>query len=694
MTQHDALVRIVSYAFGLLLMTAPTTRSSIRMEAGQLGNLFLTNETVEIPLTCDGNEIRWTMADYFGRTIETGTAVPRNKAILIQPSVSAVGYFDLAVTELTNGEETSTLITSFAVITPIDISSMSASPFGVMTHFAQFHDQSVIPLIARAGIGHIRDEQYWAHVENPKGTFNYPAKFTSYMAAAAQNSLTPLVILDWANQFYDYEAGVFTGPHTDSGRWGYANYALNVLNKYPEIKAVEVWNEYNAGTFIKGPATANKPLYYKLMLQKVHERIKSARPDVKIVAGATVPIAHGFFKGIFDQGALGYCDAVSVHPYCKYPDEVVVELQGLRELMGSNIKPIWATEFSDTGVSGDGDRADAARYVGQIVPLMLSQGVERMFYYLVMDDGTFPLMGLVGSASDPRGKFRPHPALIAYANAARQFNGATYQSRFSTAPSVYAFLFQRGADQLSVLWSNRPVTISLSANSVLQVTDIMGGVSTITPVAGKVSLDLNKYVQYVVGPVASVAEIDNDLLADSVSGYSKTTGANGWHYGYATLASTASYDPAQFKPMTWGIWGADSYRWLAPGGGYPFASGSTMHPSRYWAIRRWVSNIAGSVSLSGELSRGRGGDGVNIRIFVDGNEVYNEHLSPNQAMNYNVPGVAVEVGSKVDFTANQAGESSFDATNFTSTIIRQGSAPAPPRGVYVDPLPPGDGGIP
>ena len=75
MTQHDALVRIVSYAFGLLLMTAPTARSSIRMEAGQLGNLFLTNETVQIPLTCDGSEIRWTVTDYFGRTIETGNAV-------------------------------------------------------------------------------------------------------------------------------------------------------------------------------------------------------------------------------------------------------------------------------------------------------------------------------------------------------------------------------------------------------------------------------------------------------------------------------------------------------------------------------------------------------------------------------------------------------------------------------------------
>ena len=70
---------------------------------------------------------------------------------------------------------------------------------------------------------------------------------------------------------------------------------------------------------------------------------------------------------------------------------------------------------------------------------------------------------------------------------------------------------------------------------------------------------------------------------------------------------------------------------------------------------------------------------------MDGNEVYNQHLSPNQAMNYNVPDVALEVGSKIDFTVNQAGESSFDATNFTSTIIRQSSAPASPRGLHMHP---------
>jgi hypothetical protein len=50
---------------------------------------------------------------------------------------------------------------------------------------------------------------------------------------------------------------------------------------------------------------------------------------------------------------------------------------------------------------------------------------------------------------------------------------------------------------------------------------------------------------------------------------------------------------------------------------------------------------------------------------------------------YNVADVALKVGSKIDFTVNRAGESNFDATNFTSTIVRESSAPAFPRGLYM-----------
>lgn len=642
--------------FVLIILLAADARAAITVTPSTLGNLFLTTETVSIPVTSSG-PITWTVTNYWGAVVATGSGSP------IVPGINVPGYYAV---EIIDGA--TVLKTSFGIVAPATIGPNSR--FGTTTHFAQFHDQSVIPLLARAGIKHIRDDQYWAHIENPKGTFNYPAKFTNYMAAASTNGIAPLSTLLWSNKFYDYEFGDFTAPHSDAGRAGYANYALNVLNKYPQLKEAEVWNEYNAGSFIKGPATANKPLYYKLMLQKVHETIKPSHPNVRLVAGSTVPVAHGFLKNLFAQGAMPYLDAVSVH----YPGSAVeVDIEGVRDLIkaanGGQEKPIWVTEFS-AGSRNEAAPDVTASYTAQTAVRMLVAGVERIYYYLEIDDGSFPLWGLFGGSPDARGKFRPHPSGIAYANVIRQLDGAVYQSRYGTSPSIYAFKFLKGTQLVSVLWSNRPAWVKLTTTSDIVVTDQMGGTRT---VSGTVFLELTKDIQYAVGPVTSVVEINNDLLADSVSGYSKTAGVNGWSYGWAALTSAAPWNPASFQPMAWAIWGSDNYRWIKPGTSYPFASGAQMHPSGNWAIRRWVSNYAGPATLEGELSRGASGDGVGIRIFVDGLEAYNQILAPGQKISYSVP-VTLAAGSKIDFTVNCRAESSFDATGFTSRIIK----PLPP----------------
>lgn len=669
---------ILLTVFVLLLAFTQSARSGIRVQSVQSGNLFLTEETVQIPLTSDGTEIRWKVTDYFGNQVAEGQEVPASKKAVIEPALSGVGYFDLHISERNGATVTSELTTSFAILTPINITARDDSPFGVMTHFAQHNDPAVMTVLSRAGICHIRDEQYWNAIETQRGVYTYPQKFTSYMSSAAALSLRPLLVLDWSNRFYDFDNGDYTFPYTESGRKGYVNYALNVLDRYPgQIRAVEVWNEINAGTFIAGPATADKPGYYSLLLKEAYPTIKSLHPAVKVVAGATVPIAHGFFKSLFEKGAMPYFDAVSIHPYRDYPDGVDLEIAELRELIkthnGGHPKSIWATEFGFSA-SDEPDRYAAASDLAQIVALMLSQNVERMYYYLAIDDTLFPFRGLVGVASDARGAFRPHPALVAYATLIRQLDGATYHSRFTTPPSIYALRFQRGEDQVSVLWSNHPVPVSVATSSELIIADIMGGISTKSPVAGSVSVNLSRDVQYVVGPVTSVTDTAKELLADSVSGYSKMAGKNGWYYGYAELGSTASYDPSHFKQMSWGIWGSDNYRWLGPGA-YPFASGSQMHPSGAWAIRRWVSDTSGDVTLSGSVSRGEGGDGVGIRIFVDGDEVYSRNLAPTQSVDYSVPNVAIKFGSKIDFTLNHRNESSFDATGFTSRITRRPESP-------------------
>ncbi len=344
------------------LLAAPLAQAAITFNQAALGNVFLSTETVTIPVRCDGDRLEWTATDFFGQVVKTGVATPLNGGADIAPALGRRGHFELRIVEKRSGTVVSEKTTTFAVVTPAPLSGTGASPFGVQTHASQGGDLRAFDLFARAGIAHFRDEQYWEHIEKTRGVYTYPSMFTNYMAKAGAVKMQPLITLDWSNPMYDWSAGMFTAPHTDTGRAGYAAYSAEIVRKYPEVKAVEVWNEYNAGTFIAGPATANKPYYYKLMLEKAALAVRAARPDVKILAGGTVPVTHGFLRDVFAQGAMPYLDAVSVHPYRKTPEGVDAEMAELRELIKRHNngaeKPIWATEFSYE-VNSQGDQKEA-----------------------------------------------------------------------------------------------------------------------------------------------------------------------------------------------------------------------------------------------------------------------------------------------------------------------------------------------
>ncbi len=661
----------MTFLVGVLL--TPVAQGALTLGHATPGNVFFNTETVRVPVTCTGDRIEWTVTDFFGIVQRQGSVTPVGGAAVILPPAGRLGYFDLRVVEKQGGAVSDEKRTRFAVLRPIDVATMGGSPFGAQTHGAQGGSLAVYGLLARAGIAHFRDEHYWSATETAPSTYQYPARFTEFMAAAAAVKMRPLLTLNWAHPDYDYEAGMFTAPHSDAGRTGYANYGAEVVRNYPEVAAVEVWNEYNADTFITGPATLARPAYYKSMLERTFGRVKAVRPDVKVVAGGTVPIAHGFLRDLFEQGAMPFLDVVSVHPYRTVPDAVDVEIAELRALIkrhnGGVEKPIWASEFSRE-VNSEAEQGEAATYLAQIVPLMLSQRVERMYFYVGSDDYAFPYRGLIASENDPAGAFTPHPVYVAYANVIRQLYGCTFQSRFpGTASSTYALRFDRGSTRINVMWAATPVSVTIRTSSSLLVTDMMGQSRKVWPVNGVVTLTLTRNPQYVQGAVTSVADSANRLLADSVSGYGAAQGGYGWSYGSAWIDAGGVYDPTRFTPMRWDYSDGNAVCWLL--GQWHFISVEQMHPSSSWAVRRWTSPVAATVTLSGRVARGSHGDGVNVAIQVDGRVVYSRYLAPDQAEDYEVKNVVIAAGSRVDFTVNEAGESSYDSTHFTARVTRQ-----------------------
>lgn len=76
---------------------------------------------------------------------------------------------------------------------------------GVCTRFSQ--DKGVVEMniesMKNVGIGAIRDEATWSSLEREKGRLVMPERYNHYVRRASSVGLDVMLILDYANHFYD-----------------------------------------------------------------------------------------------------------------------------------------------------------------------------------------------------------------------------------------------------------------------------------------------------------------------------------------------------------------------------------------------------------------------------------------------------------------------------------------------------------
>jgi hypothetical protein len=186
------------------------------------------------------------------------------------------------------------------------------------------------------------------------------------------------------------------------------------------------------------------------------------------------------------------------------------------------------------------------------------------------------------------------------------------------------------------------------------------------------------------------------VVANSIAEFSNTQGRNNWFYGYynRTLDADRAYQPANFIafPNDGGPWGPNNYYDPSNGNwrfypGYPpwtaininDAHGNgTNSGHEHWAIRRYVSEVDGPVTISGVLAKSNtnGGDGVTGHIFVDGLAVFSQSVSGTDStgISYSVP-VQARAGSFIDLALTPNGGDFADGTRFTATV-RAGGQPS------------------
>jgi hypothetical protein len=666
----------------------------------RLGNIFVSGEKVEIQAAvAAGEAIDWTVTDFQGQKVAHGTAPVTDGKVVLAPGATALGFYLVKLRVTSKGTVQAEGVTSYAVVAPIDHTKMADDRFGVVTHFAKTMSTDLVPLLAKAGIANVRDELDWAHVEKTPGKFDFTVnnnRLIDYMADLQKEHFTPLGVMAFGNLLHFDVPKIYpfaAAPHTPEQYQAYARFCQECLKQFgSQYKALEIWNEYN-GSFCRGPAAKDRPKFYTEMLKEAYTAIKAVRPDVQVVGGAMVKIPLPYSEKLFKQGALKYMDGIAVHPYEPTPEFADREIRQFVDLMkkynNGAAKPIWVTECG-TWDDGSVERARAAGYLVRMYTVLLAQPeVQRVYWYLARDFQEFKSMGLVHGDDSPMGKYTPVMSYVAYANLIQQLHHAKPVRREATDSRTCAYRFERDGRDIWVCWSTFEATgLNFKAAAPVRVVDLVGGVRQVAPQAGQVTVTAadvgaSGFPVYVVaerGVVTAMTEVPrkDQILADSVWDFSGQQGKANWTYGYygSNKDGSAPYAPDKIELMNWvpspGDW---EDRWFGPSQWFCISQGAAspaaINKGQGWTVRRWTSDRSGLIHVVGHAGHGdTHGDGVCVKVFLDGKEVFTKLLSHKSETNIDL-NATVAKGSRLDFvvTPGPGVDASYDATGFRVTIL-------------------------
>jgi hypothetical protein len=302
------------------------------------------------------------------------------------------------------------LVTFLMIIWPvhsafsIDTSRPNSSPLeiGVGTHlaFGQVTWQLISSKLTELGVQSFRDDILWDHVEKQKGKYSTlgVANEMAHAMAFGAKSFRPLLIADYGNPYYDSNQHIFS----PSGRSAYASYAKWVVETYGNrLPYLELWNEWNLGTGVKGNRRGTPDDYANLVKTTVPQ-IRSVGKPVKILIGATGDDLDdwSWTRSLFNQGVLAYADGYSVHMYNymagsnAIPEEMFERLERLQSILalanGGKPFPVyvteigWPTNLGKGGVSQELSGAYLSRFLLEASGYKWIKGV---WIYDLLDDG-------------------------------------------------------------------------------------------------------------------------------------------------------------------------------------------------------------------------------------------------------------------------------------------------------------------
>ena len=174
--------------------------------------------------------------------------------------------------------------------------------------------------------------------------------------------------------------------------------------------------------------------------------------------------------------------------------------------------------------------------------------------------------------------------------------------------------------------------------------------------------------------------LDVRTIADSAGEFSGRQGQDGWYYGYYNGDSSNPYSIEDFEQLpvfagSWTAGGTAYWTEISADGGHPngqiTSGGRKAEPQ--WAVRRWVSDASGMVTLTGRLAKrypGSQGDGIDGYIIVDGEIVWSQHIGEGDTVGVEYAlDVFVNSDSILDFALAPGNSDWQDSGLFSAVVV-------------------------
>lgn len=540
---------------------------------------------------------------------------------------------------------------SAVVVTPAAAPNFTAMTLGAATHFQQGWNISALQSAKDVGAGDIRDEISWDDVEQTPGNYAFTSSRSNYIDTVATSGLKTTLLLTGGNRNYD---GGNT-PYTDAGRAAFAKFAVAVLDRFPSVKTIEIGNEYNGDSFVNGPVKnagyGDRQNYYALMLKAVHDAVKAKHADVKILGGAAHSIPVGYYKVLFDKGALDNMDGIVIHPYTTEPEQFARQIQVLKTAMGSKQLPIYATEYARE-IDSETDTAD---YLVKMTAAMAASGVTGADWYALRQEGPanaiwykkVALTTFAGVLTQPGQAFKLMTSQVLNQGAARQV---------AIDDFTYGYSF---GDKVMVLWG-APRTLSFSGSAKFYNAR---GEAIAKP--DRISQD---------SPIVIVSDTAityggnltlgaSGLVADSYDqfDYQNTPATSGayqgrWaYYDYSVqrslLEPMSNMDGGEVSWTVWTPYIGSNWRrpfFIHATSMAPVDFGNASTPNVYKAALRFTAARAQTLTIKGTWDvQASSVDGVDVTVQLNGRNVLTTVFKGHYDMN--IPGVSVNPGDRIDF---------------------------------------------